>query len=408
MINDSYQSAGFRVSALFAKRRLFADSAGEVASSARHLVHPLAPSLNLSCANEFADVDALGDAHANKYSSVRYSRDSSDLVLHAERCVSALHGSSLACLFQSGMAAVDAALTVALNHVKAVAIIGSIYRKSMSLVELKAGERDIRCIRLNSVDDFLAISNDLPLEILVFAETPCNPFLELQDVVKLRAGAPNSLIILDVTLQGLANDRLGLHFYADILISSCTKYIGGHNDLLAGYAVTRRQDLYQKLWELRSMRGSILDSLSAFLLLRSLRTYDARIERQVSSVGAVLSFLDQSEKVDRIYYPGAWANNVQDELFRSSHYHGGSVVSFELDSSVNIKRNIGSLMVVKMAPSFGSVDSLIEIPALMSYWGKASSELMKIGISESLVRLSVGLEPPDLIISDLTRLVGID
>lgn len=366
---------------------------------------PLVPAINLSCANEFADIGALGLAHGDKYVSVRYGRDSSDLVIQAERHLSALHESSSVCLFQSGMAAIDAALTAGLRNADVIAVIGSTYRKSSDLIKLKAEERRIQSVYLDSIDSFLDFRSAFHGRVLVFVESPSNPFLEIRDIRKLRSLAPDCLLIADITLQGLANDRLGLHGFADIVVSSCTKYAGGHNDILAGYAVTASECLFRDLWEFRSMRGCILDALSAYLLIRSLRTYDVRIEKQVFNAKAVLKFLRQNGKVDRIYYPGSCANKGQGRLFRASQYHGGSVLTFGVHPSIDIRKNIGSLLSAKMAPGFGSVDTLIEIPAFMSHWGKTPEELAAAGLDDALVRLSVGLEPLELILADLDLLL---
>ena len=370
-----------------------------------HPGSPLVPPINLSCANEFADVEALGFAHDNKYTSVRYARDANDLVLHLEACLSALHESAFACVFQSGMAAIDAALTTGLQQVEMVIMVGSLYRKSSSLIKFKADERKIECIHLESIDALRDRKDDLSGRPLVFLETPSNPFLEIQDVRSLRALLPDSLIIVDITLQGLANDKIKMHSIVDIVVSSCTKYAGGHNDVLAGYAVTTDGGLFEDMWEFRSVRGCILDSLSAYLLIRSLKTYDIRIEKQVSSAEAVLEFLGKSKRVDSIYYPGSCENLRQQGLFCASQFHGGSVITFRVSSLVDIRKGISSLLSIKMAPSFGSIDSLVEIPALMSHWGKSSEELHRIGLDERVVRLSLGLESLESIFSDLNLLL---
>jgi|GEM_PF-1014799 cystathionine beta-lyase/cystathionine gamma-synthase len=372
----------------------------------RHRTAPLVPSINLSAANEFADLAALEMAHADKFNSVRYARDSSELIIQAETYLSAMHASTPVCVFQSGMAAIDAALTTLLGPVEAIVTVGLIYRKSSSLIRLKAQERRIPCLQVGSMDALLQRASALPARLLIVVETPSNPFLELQDVHRLRELFPGARILVDITLQGLVNDRAGLPAVADVVVASCTKYAGGHNDILAGYAAARDEDLFQGLWEFRSMRGCILDSLSAYLLIRSLRTYDLRIERQVANARAVLSFLGGHDGVEAIYYPGRHANSGQSSLLLKSQYHGGSVLTFRTSPSVPTKRNIDGLLSTKMAPSFGSIDSLIEIPAIMSHWGKPPEELALMGIDEHLVRLSVGIEPLEFIAADLESLLS--
>lgn len=366
---------------------------------------PLAPSINLSSANEFSTLEALGSAHSNRFDSVRYARDTSELIIQTERYISAIHNNSHACLFQSGMAALDAALTTGAHDTRAIAVIGSAYRKSLNLIKLKASERSIEFIQASSIDHLRQCSRSLGQKILIFIETPSNPFLRLQDVGRIKSLFPEAFIIADITLQGLANDKINLETIADIVVSSCTKYAGGHNDLIAGYAVTRKLEQFQSLWEFRSMRGCILDNLSAYLLIRSLRTYDIRIDRQLSNASGVLKYLAESQKVSHTYYPGMHENANQHSLFKCVQHDGGSVVTFRLAQSVDATKTINSLLSTKMAPSFGSIDTLIEIPALMSHWGKSPEELEAIGLDNNIIRLSIGLEPLHFILSDLNLLL---
>lgn len=372
----------------------------------RHRTAPLVPSINLSAANEFADLAALELAHADKFNSVRYARDASELIIQAETYLSAMHASTPVCVFQSGMAAIDAALTTALGPVEAIATVGLIYRKSAYLIRLKAQERRIPCLQVGSMDELAQRAAAMPARTLIFVETPSNPFLELQDVHRLRQLFPEALIVVDITLQGLVNDKADLHAVADVVVASCTKYAGGHNDILAGYAAARDEDLFHGLWEFRSMRGCILDSLSAYLLIRSLRIYDIRIERQVANARAILEFLDGHDAVAAIYYPGMHENSRQHPLLLRSQHHGGSVLTFRTSPAVETRRNIDRLLSTKMAPSFGSIDSLIEIPAIVSHWGKPAEELALMGIDEHVVRLSVGIEPLEFIAADLDSLLS--
>jgi|SRR5690554_1041526 len=184
------------------------------------------------------------------------------------------------------------------------------------------------------------------------------------------------------------------------------KYIGGHNDVLGGVVACRTEGLYSDLWDQRSMRGGIIDNFSAYLLLRSLRTYDLRIERSLENVEQILDYLSQSPKVTKIYYPGRFENEHQKEIFDRSFNHGGAVITFRVDDKVSLKENMASLCSTKMAPSFGSVDSLIEIPKYMSHWGKSDEDVAKLGLDAYTVRYSVGNEPIKYLIDDLERLLG--
>jgi cystathionine gamma-synthase len=192
----------------------------------------------------------------------------------------------------------------------------------------------------------------------------------------------------------------------DVVVSSCTKYIGGHNDVFGGFLATKFSKIFQIAWEERSMRGGIIDNHTAYLLFRSLRTYDIRMSRTLENTEMILKTLEESNKIVKIYYPGRYENADQNQLFAKTHSHGGGVVTFEVQNNIDCEHNIGLLHSSKMAPSFGSVDTLIELPASMSHYGKSDKELSELGLTKNTVRLSVGHEPINFIQNDLKTLVG--
>ena len=160
------------------------------------------------------------------------------------------------------------------------------------------------------------------------------------------------------------------------------------------------------MWNVRSMMGGILDGHSAYSLLRSLRTYDIRMEKTLANTCIVLDFLNAHDCVTEIYYPGLYANSSQNSLFQNEHYHGGGLLSFRVKDSIDLVKNIETLCSIKMAPSFGSVDTLIELPFFMSHWGKPRPQVVSLGIDEYLVRLSIGNEPIHFILDDIKLLLS--
>lgn len=364
---------------------------------------PLVPAINLSAAYEFDDIAALKDYYSNKLKSVRYSRDSSSLSLQLESYFSAMHGGKPCNLFQSGMAAIAACIGSARQSIDVLASVGSIYRKTSTLLEQTAAARSIDARNYAHINELLAglTKYSHPLIIL---ESPSNPFLSLFDVRDIRRSFENAFIIIDTTLQGLLNDKLSIYNVADLIVTSCTKYIGGHNDLLGGFVISRDDSVHELIWEHRSTYGGLIDNLSAYLLFRSLRTYDVRINNQVSNAERVLEHLNNNSSVREIYYPGKYENFSQSNLLEEMHFHGGSVITFRVAQSVRLEENIEKLLSTKMAPSFGSIDSLIEVPAYMSHWGKTNEQLRCLGLDYRTVRLSVGLEPVELLIDDIQQL----
>lgn len=383
-------------------------SRGSVGSPQDIPVHgwPLTPSINFSSAYAFTSIRDLGIYHEDKFQSVRYGRDSSILVRQLEGYFSALFNDAPALLFDSGMAAMSAAINSLIHSGVTVCTIGSQYRKTHAILKQLEKNFGLRFQQYES-DQALIAADSVDDDLVIIIESPAHPFLRLTDISAIREAYPSARIILDTSFQGLMNDK-GVNSKADIIVSSCTKYIGGHNDLLGGVVACNNSELYPELWNQRSTHGGILDNMSAYLLFRSLRTYDIRMEKGLSNTRKVLEFLNESERVHKLYYPGAHENKDQEALFRNNHFHGGCVVTFVLNDQVKVEETITELHSTKMAPSFGSVDSLIEIPLYMSHWHDKNHATKELGLTRSTIRLSVGNEPIEAILADLRRLTSIN
>lgn len=362
---------------------------------------PLNPSINYSSAYAFKSIEELGAYHENKFDSVRYTRDSSLIVRQLEHYFSLMHSKHPALIFNSGMGAISACFSALVTSKSRIVTFGSFYRKSLSIFQAYQNNFNVEYINVDRVDELKGLNGE---NTLVLIESPSNPFLTLVDIQAVRAELPDATIILDTTFQGLLNSKSD-YKGVDIVLASCTKYIGGHNDILAGYIVCQNEALYAKVWDERSMRGGIIDNQSAYFLLRSLRTYDLRVNKTLENVSSVLTFLAENPMIENIYYPGQYENAEQSELFESEYYHGGGVVTFRVDKRVLLNQNLKTLCSTKMAPSFGSVDSLIEIPMYMSHWGKSLEEVRKLGLDDRTIRFSVGNEPVEYILNDLIRLL---
>lgn len=365
---------------------------------------PLQPSLNFSSAYHFDSVDALIHYHQDKYASVRYCRDSTELVLELEQTFSTWHGGWPALLMGSGMSSVMLVTEALLNRDKRLVCFGSFYRKTLSLYISLVEKYGVRFTGFVDMQDYLD-NGEPDANDIIFVETPSNPFLRLNDIRQLRDANPDALIMADATFQGLSNDK-GALACADVVLHSCTKYIAGHNDLVAGLALFPNPELYDRVWNERSMRGGLLDNMSAYLLQRSLKTYNLRIQAALENTQKALTWLGKHSHVEAIYYPGAHQNRDQSTLFHDTHQHGGSVITFEVSGDIDIYHSISRIQTLKMAPSFGSVDSLVEIPAYMSHHGKSDEDLAKLGLSTRQIRFSLGVEPFTLIEKDLDAILS--
>lgn len=371
---------------------------------------PLTPGINLSSAYAFSNLNELSQYHSDKFNNLRYTRDSSSISRQVEHYFSIMHDDSACFLFSSGMSAMIAAISSTLKDVDTIVTFGIFYRKTQSILEHLSETRKIRIINLKEFDELKSLEIENKEKILFIVENPSNPFLKLIPLKDLRENFYDSKIILDFTLASLINHKdLKL---ADLAITSCTKYISGHNDLLAGLIVVNNPKLKSEVWQYRSMAGSLIDPTSSYLLLRSLRTYDMRIEKMLKNTLKVLDIINQNKNVKKIFYPGSFSNIKENKIKDQTLYHSGSLISFECDHKVDLCKNIENLKSIKMAPTFGSVDSIVEIPLYMSR-GKEYDPKIEYGdklnnllMSNRFIRLSIGCEPIQYIENDIKILLN--
>jgi cystathionine gamma-synthase len=213
-------------------------------------------------------------------------------------------------------------------------------------------------------------------------------------------------LLVDSTFATPVNQR-PLELGADLVLHSATKYLGGHNDLLAG-SLSGRADLIGAVRDFRGVLGTILDPHPAYLLLRGLKTLALRVARQNETALAVARFLESHRRVVRVFYPGLESH--PDHAVAKAQMSGfGGVVSFIVDGTLEeVSAILDRVEIPLLAPSLGGVESLIEQPALMSFYELTKDEREAIGIAEGLVRLSVGLEDVEDLIADLDRSLHID
>jgi cystathionine gamma-synthase len=238
---------------------------------------------------------------------------------------------------------------------------------------------------------------------LIFSESPTNPYLNIFDLVKLRRIAKRHkvLTLIDSTFSTPFNQR-PLEFGIDLVLQSATKYLGGHNDILAG-AVLGREKLVERIRDLHKSMGGLIDPHCCYLLLRGLKTFPLRVERQNETALKIAEFLEGHPRVKKVYYP-----------FLKSHRHykvateqmagGGGVVTFEIKGTLrNAKRFLDALKLCYIGPSLGGVETLITHPALVSYYDYTRKHRYKLGITDTLFRLAVGIEDVQDLIDDLAQ-----
>ncbi len=237
----------------------------------------------------------------------------------------------------------------------------------------------------------------------IISERPTNPYRRIADLARIAQLGKQYrvLTLIDSTFATPINQR-PLEWGIDFVVHSATKYLSGHNDLLAG-VVVGRADRIKALRDGRGVLGAVVDPQNAYLLDRGIKTLGVRVQQQNKTALAVARYLESHLRIDRVWYPGLPSH--PDYTTAAAQMSGfGGVVSFEVAGDLaTTSRFIDRLRIPYIAPSLGGVESLIEQPALMSYYEKTTEERLALGIKDNLVRFAIGIEDTDDILNDLDQ-----
>jgi cystathionine gamma-synthase len=252
--------------------------------------------------------------------------------------------------------------------------------------------------------DYQAIEEAIrPTTRLLISESPTNPYNRIVDLERFADVGRRHRVktLIDATFATPYNQR-PLEFGIDIVLHSATKYLGGHNDLLAG-AVLGATELVDGIRSLQHVTGAIIDPLGAYLLARGLKTFALRVARQNANAQALAEFLASHPRVKAVHYAGLPCHPEHEVARRQMRGFGG-VVSFEIDGDLEAtSRVVDACRVPQIAPSLGGVESLIEQPALMSFYELSTEERLLVGIKDNLIRYSVGIEDAEDLVADLAE-----
>ncbi len=329
----------------------------------------------------------------------RYGLNPSILAL--EQTLATIEGAEMAWAFCSGMAA-ETALFLAHGR-DGIVCIGDAYGGTLELLESQLPLLGIRThlilgSELDRLDALLAEGARL-----VFFETPTNPTLELFDVREIarKAHAHGALVAVDNTFASPVNQR-PLELGADFVIHSATKYLGGHSDLTAG-TLMGSKDLLMPVWNWRKNLGSMIAPATAALLARSLRTLVVRVRRQNETAQAVAEAMLRHPRVRRVFYPGL--PDFPGHALATSQMHGfGGMLSIEVAGTGDDATRVADrLELFALAPSLGGAESLLTQPCTTTHHGLSPEERARRGISDAMLRLSVGLEDAADLIADLQQ-----
>jgi len=333
-----------------------------------------------------------------------YGRYGNPTVQSVERKVAALEHADDAVLFSSGMAAMTTLLLASLPTGTHVVMTDDCYRRTRQfcLVFLKRLGIDTTVVPMG---DYAALEGAIRARKTRFmiSESPTNPYLRCVDLERLAAIAKRHRVqtIIDSTFGTPINQR-PLEYGVDYVVHSATKYMGGHHDLLAGVVVGSKGRV-AALRDARGVLGGIVDPQNAYLLERGLKTLGLRVRQQNETALAVARYLEAHPRIERVWYPGLPSHPDHGIARRQMNGFGG-VVSFEVKGALDdASRFIDRMEIPYIAPSLGGVDSLIEQPALMSFFEKTTEERLELGIKDNLVRFAIGVEDAADIICDLER-----
>jgi cystathionine gamma-synthase len=356
----------------------------------------------------FASSHELRDHFEGRVTRNEYGRYGNPTVRAAEEKLAALDGGEDAALFGSGMAAITTALFALCKSGDHVVLSADGYRRTRAFVTQVLARFGVESTVVEAGDASALAAAIKDNTRVVLTESPTNPYLRVVDLPALAAAKrrfPRVKLLIDATFATPVNQR-PLAQGADLVLHSCTKYLGGHNDLLAG-VVVGEQGLISMIRESRDVLGGVLDPHAAYLLLRGLKTLPLRVARQNETGLAIARWLETQPGVERVFYPGLASHPDHGVAARVMSGFGG-VVSFVLRADLDgTARALDACELATIAPSLGGVETLIEQPAIMSYYGLSSEERAGLGIGDGLVRLSVGVEDVEDIREDLERVLAV-
>jgi cystathionine gamma-synthase len=333
-----------------------------------------------------------------------YGRYGNPTVQAVETKMAALEGAGDAILFSSGMAAITSLLLASLPTGAHLVMTDDCYRRTRQFCQTFLKRLGIETTVV-PMGDYAAMEAAVVPKVtrFIISESPTNPYLRIADMERIVTIAKRHKIrtMIDSTF-GTPINQHPLAYGIDYVIHSATKYLGGHHDLLAGVVIGSK-DRIAALRDARGVLGGIVDPQNAYLLERGLKTLGLRVAQQNATAMAVALFLEKHPAIDRVWYPGLPSHPDHAAAVKQMTGFGG-VVSFEVRGGLEeTSRFIDALNIPYIAPSLGGVDSLIEQPALMSYFEKTSEERLELGIKDNLVRFAIGVEDTADIIADLAQ-----
>ena len=341
--------------------------------------------------------DALG-----RHKGHEYARVSNPTREALERNVAALEGGTHGLAFASGMAAIDSVLTL-LSSGDHVVCGENVYGGTHRLMEQVRTRHGLRFSYVDTRDPAAVERALTPATKMLFAETPTNPMMRLADLAALGelARKRRLLFVVDNTFATPIFQR-PFEFGADLVVHSTTKYLNGHSDMVGGMVVAQRDDLAEQLAFLQKAVGAVPGPFDCWLVLRGTKTLAVRMRQHDANGRRIAGWLAADKRVPAVYYPGL-PTHPQHELACRQMSGFGGMISFETGSLERARRIVEATRLFALAESLGGVESLIGHPATMTHAAVPQAMREAMGLTDGLVRLSVGIEDVDDLIADLDR-----
>jgi cystathionine gamma-synthase len=351
----------------------------------------------------FRDSKHIEDYTKKGKEHFEYGRYGNPTAKIAEKRLADLEGAEDCVVFSSGMSAITTTILTLVRSGDHIVITDDSYKKTLEFCRSYLKQFGVECT-IVPFGDYKVLEKAIKKNTrFIFSESPTNPYLNIFDLVKIKkiADRHNVLTLIDSTFSTPFNQR-PIEFGMNLVLHSATKYLGGHNDILAG-AVLGKKELIEKIRDLHKSMGGLIDPHCCYLLLRGLKTFPLRVQKQNEIALKVAEFLESHPRVKKVYYP-----------FLKSHRHykvateqmtgGGGVVTFEIKGNLNsAKRFLDALKLCYIGPSLGGVETLITHPALVTYYDYSRKQRYDLGITDTLFRLAVGIEDVQDLIDDLER-----
>ncbi len=354
----------------------------------------------------FPSTEEIRRYTSGKLARYEYGRYGTPTQKAAEGKLADLEGAEDCLIFDSGMAAIASTLLALLEKGDHVVLTDDVYGQTLKFCTQHLPRFGIDST-VTKMGDYQALEAAIRKNTrIVFSESPTNPYLNVIDLKRMqeiRRGY-GGLMIIDATFATPYNQR-PLEWGMDLVIHSATKYLAGHNDILAG-VLLGRHELVDRVREYQRIAGSVISPLCSYLLIRGMKTFALRVAYQNQSAQKVAEFLEGHPRVRKVFYPGL-PSHPHHQIAKAQMKGFGGVVSFWTKGSLKqVNRFLDALQSIYIGPTLGGTETLITHPATVTYYRNTRKERYQLGITDQLCRLALGVEDPDDIIADLDQALG--